>query len=636
MTTTNSVPSSDVEDFMYNVQQLDNIATGSALTYTDRLGQSRSTAAGVMARFAALNPRGAWTTATTYQPRDLVLNSGTWYIALDAHTSGATFAGDLSAHWRPEQGVTSSDLSSVASAADGAGRVGYLYSLAYAAGNVGYKLKQLRTPQDLGTAIPGTSFAIGPEAGSVTTGIGNLAVGYRTLTANTTGQYSTALGANNQYFANGLGFNTSVGYGTAYNITTGYSNVAMGFEALHDCQAGTSNCVVGYSAQHYGLANGGVRDTHNVTAFGTFACQYNQADSTVGVGLGALKVNTGNGNVACGNNAGVSNTSGSQSVFVGESAGGSKVSGAYDVFVGFQAGYTQTTSGGFNTVVGGLAGYYNTTATQNVFVGYSAGQGTSGQNGGGANVAVGNQAMGLCGSVSGCVAVGNVALRSVTGAGSSNVGVGSNAGLNVTTGASNTFVGTSAGVGVSTANQSTGIGQATLTNLNGLNNTALGYNAGSPASAQTWTNTCSLGANSLPTGSNQVTLGDTSITTIRAQVTTITAISDARDKKDIQPLADLLPDDFLDEVEAVAYRWAMRDGTDRGDALHAGVIAQQLKAVQDRHGLQWLKLVDESDPNRLEATPGNLLMPLVVSAQRMRAQLAALADRVASLEGKVE
>jgi hypothetical protein len=119
MTTTTSVPSSDVSDFVFNVQKLDEITTGSALTYVDRLGVERSTAAGAMARFAALNPRGAWATATSYQPRDLVLVSGTWYIALDTHTSGATFAGDSAAHWRPEQGVTQADLADTSSASNG-------------------------------------------------------------------------------------------------------------------------------------------------------------------------------------------------------------------------------------------------------------------------------------------------------------------------------------------------------------------------------------------------------------------------------------------------------------------------------------------------------------------------------------
>jgi hypothetical protein len=60
-----------------------------------------------------------WVTGTLYQARDVVSNSGTWYIALDTHTSGATFAGDLAAHWRVYQGVLAADLSDTASAALG-------------------------------------------------------------------------------------------------------------------------------------------------------------------------------------------------------------------------------------------------------------------------------------------------------------------------------------------------------------------------------------------------------------------------------------------------------------------------------------------------------------------------------------
>lgn len=110
MTTTNAVPSSDVSDFVYNVQKLDEAVTSSALTYVDRFGVERLTVTGVMARYSALNPRGAWATAILYQPHDLVFVTPNWYIALDTHTSGATFAGDLAAHWRPEQGVTAADL----------------------------------------------------------------------------------------------------------------------------------------------------------------------------------------------------------------------------------------------------------------------------------------------------------------------------------------------------------------------------------------------------------------------------------------------------------------------------------------------------------------------------------------------
>lgn len=160
MTTTTAVPSSDVSDFLFNVQKLDEAVTGSALSYIDRFGVERLTAAGTMARFAALNPRGTWVTATLYQPRDLVLDSGTWYIALDTHTSGATFAGDLSAHWRPEQGVTAADLASLSSSILGS----YLIGIDFAAINLRTLLYTCfgRTMQENSAGVTPTNYAYPP------------------------------------------------------------------------------------------------------------------------------------------------------------------------------------------------------------------------------------------------------------------------------------------------------------------------------------------------------------------------------------------------------------------------------------------------------------------------------------------
>lgn len=140
--TTNPVPSQDPQDLLFNAEKLDEIVSSSALQYTDRLGQSRRTAAGALASFTALNPRGAWATATAYAPRDLASNSGTWYIALDSHISGATFSGDSAAHWRPFQGVLPTDLASTTDALKGAGQLGYAITLGYSVGTVGRRLIQ--------------------------------------------------------------------------------------------------------------------------------------------------------------------------------------------------------------------------------------------------------------------------------------------------------------------------------------------------------------------------------------------------------------------------------------------------------------------------------------------------------------
>lgn len=151
--TATAVPSQSPVDLLYNAEQLDRIVNSSALTYTDRLGVARKTAAGAAAAISVVNPRGAWATGTLYAPRDIVSNSGTWYIALDTHTSGATFAGDQSAHWRVYQGVISSDLS----AASGAGLMGFGTSQSYSAGSVGKKLQQIVHVEDDGAVGDGTT-----------------------------------------------------------------------------------------------------------------------------------------------------------------------------------------------------------------------------------------------------------------------------------------------------------------------------------------------------------------------------------------------------------------------------------------------------------------------------------------------
>jgi hypothetical protein len=146
--TTNPVPSNDPRDLLFNAGALDEISTSPNLEYTDRLGRPRKTAAGALAAFASGTTRGAWATATAYAPRDVVSNiSGgvtTWYMAVDAHTSGATFAGDLAAHWRVHQGATREELADKTSASSGSGLVGFSPVLNYAAGSIGWSQASLR------------------------------------------------------------------------------------------------------------------------------------------------------------------------------------------------------------------------------------------------------------------------------------------------------------------------------------------------------------------------------------------------------------------------------------------------------------------------------------------------------------
>lgn len=103
MATSLPVPSSSPVDLLFNAEKIDEAVNSSANTYLDRFSVARQTLVGAVASISATNPRGPWATATLYAAKDVVSSGGTWYICVLGHTSGATFAGDLSAYWRVHQ-----------------------------------------------------------------------------------------------------------------------------------------------------------------------------------------------------------------------------------------------------------------------------------------------------------------------------------------------------------------------------------------------------------------------------------------------------------------------------------------------------------------------------------------------------
>ncbi len=218
--------------------------------------------------------------------------------------------------------------------------------------------------------------------------------------------------------------------------------------------------------------------------------------------------------------------------------------------------------------------------------------------------------------------------RAIT-SGSHNCNYGDRSGQNITTGSENVSVGANSSDGVTTADNNVNVGSNTSVNLNGNNNTSVGFNAGTQVSAQTYTNSASFGANAVPTGSNQVTLGDSGIATLRCQQTSITALSDERYKQNVAALD--IPDAFLEEVGIVTFDWI---ASENRPGKQFGVIAQQLDELQNRYDLQWLGLVDKSNPDRWEATPGKLLFPLIAYSQRQSRRLASIEERLAALEAR--
>lgn len=268
--------------------------------------------------------------------------------------------------------------------------------------------------------------------------------------------------------------------------------------------------------------------------------------------------------------------------------------------IGYRAGFNVASRGG-NVLIGfQTAGDGAEPGANNVTVGYQAGQALN------CNASAGTADLN--------VIMGYQAALRMTG-GNSNVVVGQQAGNFLTSGTGCVVVGANAGQALTTVTNNTMVGNSTGVNLNGNNNTALGFNAGSPASAQTYTSTTSVGANAIPGQTGDFTLGDANVTRLRCQQTSITSLSDERFKRDIRAL-EISSEAFAD-LNPVVFHWIEGSGPE-GDVM--GFIAQELDRWQTRWGLEWMELVGKQNPDRWEATPMKLFFPLLKHVQSMESR----------------
>lgn len=262
------------------------------------------------------------------------------------------------------------------------------------------------------------------------------------------------------------------------------------------------------------------------------------------------------------------------------------------------------TSGNYNTAVGHFAMSFNTTGSFNLAIG---GQTLYNNISGVGNVAVGYYSM----------------LNNITGG--SNVALGNNTLEQNTSGSDNVAIGNGSLGDNITGFRNTAVGDLALTNTLGAYNTALGYDAGSIIT--TGTNLTLLGQNSQPssgTTQNQVTLGNNSVTSLRCNVQTITSLSDVRDKKNISELS--LGLNFIMNLKPRQFNWDRREWYDNNTAdgskmetdPTAGFIAQELDSVQNEFGAEWLNLVLKDNPDKWEATYGNLLPVVIKAVQELK------------------
>jgi len=307
------------------------------------------------------------------------------------------------------------------------------------------------------------------------------------------------------------------------------------------------------------------------------------------------------GNTLIGKNAGTAITTGDYNSAIGADALKACSEGLNNVGIGFEAGQSLTT-GGRNFAIGTNALNSCTTAEDNVAIGFEAGKSITTQ---GYSTFVGAKA-GKANTTWNGTALGYEALTNNT-TGSSNVGCGFESLKMNTTGNYNCGVGYQALRNQSTGHNNTGIGyQAGKDISTGENNTVIGYQA-------------TASANDVD---NEITLGNSSIATLRCQVTSITSLSDRRDKTDINTLD--LGLDFINSLKPVKFKWDSREGIGKDGTYEAGFIAQDFQQVQKDNDADYLKLVLDSNPDKLEAAPGKLIPILVKAIQELKMEVETL------------
>ena len=121
-------------------------------------------------------------------------------------------------------------------------------------------------------------------------------------------------------------------------------------------------------------------------------------------------------------------------------------------------------------------------------------------------------------------------------------------------------------------------------------------------------------------------MGNSNTDNLRCNTQTINSLSDGRDKTDVVDLPMGL--DFINAVRPVRFKWATRDGNIKDGKTDAGFIAQELQAVQKNNNADYLKLVDDENPDKLEAAYGRLVPSLVKAVQELSAENTALKSRL--------
>ena len=327
---------------------------------------------------------------------------------------------------------------------------------------------------------------IGSNVGqSITTGTDNTITGSEAGKNLTTGNTNTITGtyAGNQ-LSTGFG-NTLNGTSSGLILTTGFRNTFMGdgsglssniaiFNTFigslsgYDNNNGNNNTYLGYQSGYEGISS------NNNVLIGTSSGYTNQSSNIVAVGT----------------NAGYMNTSSIKNTYIGHQSGYNNLTGDCNTYLGHNAGSSNTSSiilanssGAYNIAIGNEAGYSITSGSRNVLIGSTkSGNGTSNDSAGWSlqdgtdNIHIGANAGAKATSTINNVLIGSDVGTSITTAGN-NVLIGKNTGNTINTLGANIIIGSDSGT-TTTSGSAMIIGQNAGVGYTGQYAYTLGNNAG--------------------------------------------------------------------------------------------------------------------------------------------------------------
>ena len=356
--------------------------------------------------------------------------------------------------------------------------------------------------------------------------------------------------------------NTHFGVGALSSNTLGVENNAIGRRALNRNTSGSYNSGTGAYALSYnttGSAN---------TGTGAEALLFNTTGSgNTGTGAGALTFNTtGSGNTGTGGHALNMNTTGSNNTAVGAGALGFNIGAGKSTAIGSAA--LAFNNGGKNTAIGWSALGFNTMGIE--------------------NTAIGTEALVLNSTGRFNTAISPKALERNT-TGEQNVAIGLRAGSFNETGSRNIFIGSQAG--------------ANDKYVDAENQLVIHGNA----------------------SSNPLIEGDFRGRTLRINgdfsATTVSEVSDARLKRDIEPIQNALGS--ILRLGGKTFTWRRDEFPEEGfaEGLDIGLIAQEVEEVLPQ-------LVQEDRDGYKAIEYGKLTAVLVEAIKQLDAQNGALLELV--------